>query len=155
MVIWRPAGKDCKRSARLWDRVSSRPFRLIDTVLFNPKQKTKVVEDINKYLYPSSPRQYANRDILYRRSYLFYGPPRTGKTSLSFALTGVFRLDIFYISLLKPTFTESNLNQLFNNLPRRYIVLLEDINTVGLLRYKESNKNEEEDKADSKGGKIV
>ena len=49
---------------------------------------------------------------------------------------------------------ESNLNRMFNNLPRCYIIFLEDINTVGLLRDKKSNK-EEEDKADSKGGKIV
>ncbi|XTI94080.1 hypothetical protein V2W45_1473335 [Cenococcum geophilum] len=35
---------------------SARPSRLIDTILLNPKQKTKVVEDINKYLYLSSPR---------------------------------------------------------------------------------------------------
>ena len=124
-------------------------------MLFNPKQKTKVVEDINEYLYPSSPRWYATRGILYRRGYLFHGPPRTGKTSLSFALTRIFGLDIFYISLLKPTLTESDLNWLFNNLPCRYIVLLEDINTTGLLRDKKSNKKEEEDKADFKGGKIV
>ncbi|OCK91917.1 uncharacterized protein K441DRAFT_572514, partial [Cenococcum geophilum 1.58] len=132
----------------------SRPSRPIDTILLNPKQKAKVVEDINKYLYPSSPRWYATRGIPYYRGYLFYRPPRTGKTSLSFALTGIFRLDIFCISLLKPTFTESNLNRLFNNLPRCYIVLLEDINTAGLLRDKKSNK-EEEDEADSKGGKKV
>ncbi|OCK97030.1 uncharacterized protein K441DRAFT_549983, partial [Cenococcum geophilum 1.58] len=98
---------------------------------------------------------YANRGILYYCGYLFHGPSRTRKILLSFTLTRVFRLNIFYISLLKPTLTESNLNRLFNNLPYRYIVLLEDINTIGLLRYKESNKNKEEDKADSKGGKIV
>ena len=50
---------------------------------------------------------------------------------------------------------ESNLNRLFNNLPPRYIILLEDINTVGLLRDKKSNKKEEDNEADSKGGKIV
>ena len=74
---------------------------------------------------------------------------------LSFALAGIFRLNIFCISLLKPTLIESDLNWLFNNLPCRYIVLLKDINTTGLLKDKKSNKKEEEDKADSKGGKIV
>jgi len=113
------------------------------------------MEDINEYLHPSSPRWYATRGILYYCGYLFYGPPRTGKTSLSFTLARIFRLDIFYISLLKPTLIESDLNWLFNNLPYRCIVLLEDINTVGLLRDKKSNKKEEENKADFKGGKIV
>ena len=113
------------------------------------------MEDINKYLHLSSPRWYAARGIPYRRGYFFHGPFRTSKTSLSFALTGIFRLDIFCISLLEPTFIESDLNQLFNNLPCHYIILLEDINTVGLLRDKKSNKKGGKDEADSKGGKMV
>ena len=154
-VIRRPAGKDRGRSAGSWDRVSSRPSRPMDTVSLDPEQKTKVVDDINEYLHPSSPRWYATRGIPYRRGYLFHGPPGTGKTSLSFALAGIFGLDIFCISLLEPTLTESDLNRLFNNLPRRCIVLLEDIDTAGLLRDEKSDKKEEEDEADSKGGKKV
>jgi len=82
----------------------------MDIILLNPKQKTKVVEDINEYLHPSSPRWYATRGILYRRGYLFYRPPGTSKMLLSFALAGIFRLDIFCIFLLEPTLTKSNLN---------------------------------------------
>ncbi|KAI4602054.1 hypothetical protein KJ359_010920 [Pestalotiopsis sp. 9143b] len=69
-----------------------------------------------------------------RRGYLFYGPPGTGKTSLSFALAGVFGLDIYVISLLEPSLTEEDLGALFTSLPRRCIVLLEDIDTAGLKR---------------------
>jgi chaperone BCS1 len=43
-------------------------------------------------------------------------------------------VDIYVISLLEPTLTESDLQQLFNNLPKRCIVLLEDIDTAGLVR---------------------
>ncbi len=64
-------------------------------------------------------------------------------------------IPLFCISLLEPTLTESDLNRLFNNLPRRCIVLLEDIDTAGLLRDEKSDKKEEEDEADSKGGKTV
>ena len=63
-------------------------------------------------------------------------------------------IPLFCISLLEPTLTESDLNRLFNNLPRRCIVLLEDIDTAGLLRDEKSDKKEE-DEADSKGGKKV
>ncbi|KAF2801708.1 P-loop containing nucleoside triphosphate hydrolase protein [Mytilinidion resinicola] len=142
-VIRRPAGKDRGRGAGSWDRVSSRPSRPMDTVSLDPDQKRKVVEDINEYLHPSSPRWYATRGIPYRRGYLFHGPPGTGKTSLSFALAGIFGLDIFCISLLEPTLTESDLNRLFNNLPRRCIVLLEDIDTAGLLRDEKSDKKDD------------
>ncbi|OCL02979.1 P-loop containing nucleoside triphosphate hydrolase protein [Glonium stellatum] len=159
-VIRRPAGKDRGRSAGSWDRVSSRPSRPMETVSLDPEQKIKIVEDINEYLHPSSPRWYATRGIPYRRGYLFHGPPGTGKTSLSFALAGIFGLDIFCISLLEPTLTESDLNRLFNNLPRRCIVLLEDIDTAGLVRDDKSDKKEkeveeEEEERNSKGGRKV
>ncbi|KAK8046144.1 mitochondrial chaperone BCS1-A [Apiospora saccharicola] len=90
-----------------------------------------------------------NRGIPLRRGYLFYGPPGTGKTSLSFALAGVFGLDIYVISLLEPTLTEEDLGALFSSLPRRCVVLLEDIDTAGLRRpAEELGKSEAEKKAD-------
>jgi chaperone BCS1 len=69
-----------------------------------------------------------------RRGYLFHGEPGTGKTSLSFAIAGVFGLEIYCISLLEPTLTEEDLGMLFNSLPRRCVVLLEDIDSAGLHR---------------------
>lgn len=101
-----------------------------------------------RYLSPSSPTWYASRGIPLRRGYLFHGPPGTGKSSLSFALAGVFGLDIYVISLLEPTLTESDLLQLFNNLPRRCIVLLEDIDTAGLVREEEIDDRKSENEYD-------
>ncbi|GKT40934.1 putative mitochondrial chaperone BCS1-B [Colletotrichum spaethianum] len=117
-----------------WSQVANRPVRPMRTVVLDPKQKGQVLADMNEYLHPATPRWYANRGIPLRRGYLFYGPPGTGKTSLSFALAGVFGLDIFVISLLEPTLTEEDLGTLFNSLPRRCVVLLEDIDTAGLSR---------------------
>jgi mitochondrial chaperone BCS1 len=53
---------------------------------------------------------------------------------LSFALAGVFGLDIYCLALSESTLTEEDLILLFNSLPRRCILLLEDIDTAGLLR---------------------
>jgi chaperone BCS1 len=89
-----------------------------------------------------------------RRGYLFHGPPGTGKTSLSFALAGVFGLDIYVISLLESTITEEDLGALFNSLPRRCVVLLEDIDTAGLTRREddlEKHSDEKESKRGSRG----
>lgn len=84
--------------------------------------------------------RYSNRGIPYRRGYLFYGPPGTGKTSLTFALAGVFGLVIYVVSLLDPTLTEEELGIMFTGLPTRCIVLLEDIDSAGLIRDKEKEK---------------
>ncbi|KAF1998174.1 P-loop containing nucleoside triphosphate hydrolase protein [Amniculicola lignicola CBS 123094] len=132
-TIFRPAPKE-DRKDYAWDRQSCRPSRPMSTVSLDTAQKSKIVMDINEYLHPASARWYAARGIPYRRGYLFYGPPGTGKTSLSFALAGIFGLDIYCISLMEVGLSESDLNKLFAHLPRRCIVLLEDIDSAGLRR---------------------
>ncbi|EHL01437.1 putative mitochondrial chaperone BCS1-A [Glarea lozoyensis 74030] len=115
-----------------------------------------VLADINEYLNPTTARWYANRGIPYRRGYLFYGPPGTGKTSLTFALAGVFGLDIHVVSLLEPTLTEEELGMLFTNLPARCIVLLEDIDTAGLIRVEAPEETtESDDKRDFNVGDLT
>ncbi|PMD37776.1 hypothetical protein L207DRAFT_586107 [Hyaloscypha variabilis F] len=135
-VIKRPAPKDMRRfgGRGAWVKIAERPCRPMKTVVLDEERKMDVLADINEYLNPATARWYANRGIPYRRGYLFYGPPGTGKTSLTFALAGVFGLDIHVVSLLEPTLTEEELGMLFTNLPARCIVLLEDIDTAGLIR---------------------
>ncbi len=45
------------------------------------------------------PQWYAERGIPYRRGYLLYGVPGSGKTSLIHALAGELGLDIYALSL--------------------------------------------------------
>ena len=148
-VIRRPSPKEQRgRGRSAWNKVAMRPSRPMGTVVLDDKQKAMVLKDINDFLHPRTPRWYANRGIPYRRGYLFHGPPGTGKTSLSFALAGVFGLDIYCLSLSEATLTEEDLITLFNSLPRRCVVLLEDIDSAGVLRKK---TGDEEDRQE--GGK--
>ncbi|ROT43690.1 hypothetical protein SODALDRAFT_327893 [Sodiomyces alkalinus F11] len=156
-TIKRPAMQMARRypGRNSWVTVAVRPVRPLSTVVLDAAQKAVILADMNEYLHPATPRWYANRGIPLRRGYLFFGPPGTGKTSLSFALAGVFGLDIFVISLLEPTLTEEDLGSLFSGLPRRCVVLLEDIDAAGLRRPDEEVENEtqepaEEDKGEKK-----
>lgn len=56
----------------------------------------------------------------------------TGKSSLSFAIAGYFKLKIYIVSLNNPAMSEENLGTLFTELPKQCVVLLEDIDTAGL-----------------------
>ena len=149
-VIRRPSPKEQRgRGRSAWNKVAMRPSRPMGTVVLEDKQKAMVLKDINDFLHPKTPRWYANRGIPYRRGYLFHGPPGTGKTSLSFALAGVFGLDIYCLSLSEATLTEEDLITLFNSLPRRCVVLLEDIDSAGVLRKK--TEGEDDKKEGGKG----
>lgn len=139
-TIRHPTPKDRSRFGGAWSKTFSRPSRPMDTVILDVEQKSMIIKDMNDFLHPASPRWYATRGIPYRRGYLFHGPPGTGKTSLSFALAGIFGLDIYAISLQEPTLTEGDLMQLFNGLPSRCIVLLEDVDAAGLLRDAKSDE---------------
>ena len=139
-------------SSGYWSKTWARPSRPMDTVILENEQKAMIVSDMNEYLHPASPKWYAMRGIPYRRGYLFHGAPGTGKTSLSFALAGIFKVDIFCVSLQDPLMSESGLLGLFTRLPKRCIVLLEDVDSAGLQRdgvdVEEEVKPEKEKKKD-------
>ncbi|KAK0651827.1 BCS1 N terminal-domain-containing protein [Cercophora newfieldiana] len=153
-IVKRPSPQNLRRygGRHSWQQVANRPVRPMNTVVLDEKQKVAVLSDMNEYLHPATPRWYAARGIPLRRGYLFHGPPGTGKTSLSFALAGVFGLDIHVISLLDPSLTEEDLSALFSSLPRRCVVLLEDIDTAGLSRPDDS-KPEDGKQSGKKGAK--
>ncbi len=143
-VVRRPAPKDVRgRGRNVWNRVASRPSRPIETVVLDREQKSRLLADINEYLHPKTAIWYANRGIPYRRGYLLAGPPGTGKSSLAWAIAGVFGLDIYCISLVEPTLTEEDLGTMFTSLPRRCVVLLEDIDAAGLVKRVEATATEE------------
>ncbi|CAG7560233.1 unnamed protein product [Fusarium equiseti] len=125
-----------------WQRCMSRASRPISTVILDEKAKKELVEDVTDYLNPNTRRWYSNRGIPYRRGYLLYGPPGTGKSSLSLALAGFFRMRIYMVSLSSIMATEENLATLFAELPRRCVVLLEDIDSAGLTHTREPTKLE-------------
>ncbi|KAK6357376.1 hypothetical protein TWF718_001689 [Orbilia javanica] len=122
-----------------WYCAATRATRPISTISLDETTKKALLRDVNEFLNPKSPRWYANRGIPYRRGYLLHGPPGTGKTSLSFALGGLFGLPIYCLSLVDVGMTEDRLLACFGALPPRCIVLLEDIDTVDISRRRDGS----------------
>ncbi|KAI5777264.1 hypothetical protein EDC01DRAFT_624248 [Geopyxis carbonaria] len=116
---------------KTWDQGRHRPSRDISTVIMPQDAKEHLLCDVKEYLNPVTMRWYAQRGLPYRRGYLFYGPPGTGKTSLSLALAGELKLPLYILSLSTGSLTDETLTMLFVGLPRKCIVLLEDIDCAG------------------------
>lgn len=112
-----------------WKPKYRKPLRRLETVHFDDIIKHNLLSDIRNYLDPRTKKLYQSRSMPYRRGYLFYGPPGTGKSSLSTALAGEFGLDLYEVKV--PSIAnDGDLEQMFQEIPPRCIVLLEDIDAV-------------------------
>ncbi|RYP80121.1 hypothetical protein DL769_002607 [Monosporascus sp. CRB-8-3] len=116
-----------------WDQKLLMPIRLMDTIYLDENIKSETLSDGRNYLGPRTRRFYVSRAIPYRRCYLFYGPPGTGKTSLAIANAGLVALPL-YMLRLPGVDNDTGLALLFSRLDPRCIVLLEDIDAVGMKR---------------------
>ncbi|KAK4863070.1 hypothetical protein LT330_010586 [Penicillium expansum] len=120
------------RNTTSWVQIMLKSPRPLSTLALPTKIKDDMIEDIENFLSPRSRAWYESCGIPYRRGYLLYGPPGTGKSSICFAIAGRLWLDIYMISLNSRKLDEDTLAKLFQSLPKRCIVLLEDVDNAGI-----------------------
>jgi chaperone BCS1 len=77
-------------------RLFGRPRRKrpLNSVILDKGIMENLINDVDRFV--SRPKWYIDRGIPYRRGYLLYGPPGSGKTSAIMALAG-FYLFIYLI----------------------------------------------------------
>ncbi|KAJ6558675.1 P-loop containing nucleoside triphosphate hydrolase protein [Mycena sp. CBHHK59/15] len=105
------------------------------SIILDPGVKDILVDDAKDFLL--SKEWYAERGIPFRRGYLLYGAPGSGKTSFIHSVAGELGLDVYIISLSRLGLDDSALGELVNALPERCVALMEDIDaafTRGLNR---------------------
>ncbi|KAJ8082543.1 hypothetical protein PM082_008398 [Marasmius tenuissimus] len=111
-----------------WKHVACRPKRSMQSIILDPGIKDRLLEDARDFL--SSKAWYAERGIPFRRGYLLYGAPGSGKTSLIHSMAGELGLDVYIVSLSRSGLDDNSLSELINELPERCIALMEDVDAA-------------------------
>ncbi|KAF2993395.1 hypothetical protein E8E13_000960 [Curvularia kusanoi] len=106
--------------------------RPLDSVVLEEGVKERIVEDMEAFI--ASRAWYLDRGIPYRRGYLLYGPPGTGKSSFIQAVAGHLDFNIAILNVSERGLTDDRLNHLLTNVPRRTVVLLEDVDVAFMNR---------------------
>jgi len=115
---------------RYWQEKSNIKARSLDSVILPEATKSILTTDINNFLDPKTKSFYEVHGIPYRRSYLFYGVPGAGKTSLVQALAGAYGRNICFLQPTDPNMTDDCLADAMEDLPSDTIVVLEDIDSL-------------------------
>ena len=108
-----------------WMRARLGNNRKLDSVVLKAGQKESILEDLNRFF--ASHDRYEALGIPWRRGYLLYGQPGTGKTSLVTAIASELALNVCVLSLASPTVTDEKIGNLLSSVPQRSVILIEDV----------------------------
>jgi hypothetical protein len=133
-----------------WTEAPSNNSRKLETVILKDDQRDFIKNDLDSFL--SSEEWYKERDIPYKRGYLLYGSPGTGKTSIIKAVSNYTKRHIHYL-ILNEMKNDSELIELLKQIDfKNTILVIEDIDAmVDIVKSRKSeNVNNKEFEFESK-----
>ena len=105
-----------------------RKKRPLSSVVLDKGVGERLLADFTEFL--SSQAWYIERGVPYRRGYLLYGPPGSGKSSFIQALAGHMQYNICVLNLNERSLTDDKLAYLLATTPPRSLLLLEDVDAA-------------------------
>lgn len=119
-------------------------------IFLNDNLVETIRNDVDKFI--NSEEQYCKLGIKYKRTYLFYGPAGTGKSSLATAIANHSGRNILSINVSKDM-TDATLIKVIAGRPDKAIILFEDIDCL-FANLKRSENVEESKEGEKKDNSI-
>lgn len=112
-----------------WDILYKSVKRNWDSIYYSDKFINNVSKQIDNFFSEKTRSLYSRLGITYKKSFLFEGPPGTGKTSLIFGIAAKYDLNIACLQITNDMKTH-NLILAMRKIPEKSILVIEDIDTV-------------------------
>ncbi|KAG9459849.1 hypothetical protein H6P81_004357 [Aristolochia fimbriata] len=135
-----------------WASVPFRHPSTFDTLALEPALKAELKRDLAAFA--EGEEFYKRVGRAWKRGYLLYGPPGSGKSSLIAAMANYLRYDVYDLELTKVN-DNSELRELLIQTTNRSIIVVEDIDCSldltldrGLTKLKRSVRSEQGDDGD-------
>jgi len=127
------SGKDKKFNTE-WTKIYTSTTKNFKNTIVSENVFTNFYENVKEFI--NNEAYYAEKGIPYKKTYLLYGCPGTGKSSIIKALANEFSLDIFNIDL--ENMTNENISKLvleinYRSNNKKHILVFEDIDRTRLF----------------------
>lgn len=138
------------------------PFRhpaTFDTLALDPHLKSFLLSDLSSFA--NAGEFYRNVGRPWKRGYLLYGPPGSGKSSLIAAIANYLNYDVFDLELTRVA-DNSDLRSLLIQTTNRSVIVIEDIDcSLGITGTRKLHKkrriqlDDEDDSDDNRSGSVT
>ena len=117
-------------NTRAWKFSHKAYGRTIESVVLPKETKDSLLIDLDDFLSAENKGWYLKHGIPYKRCYLFYGVPGSGKTSLISVIAALHQRTVCYLAPTDSSMSDDNLRHAIQYLPDKSIVVLEDVDSL-------------------------
>ncbi|GFQ02357.1 probable mitochondrial chaperone bcs1-b [Phtheirospermum japonicum] len=130
----------------MWSHVLFEHPATFNTLAMEPEKKQDIINDLLHFA--NSKDYYAKIGKAWKRGYLLFGPPGTGKSTMIAAMANLLKYDVYDVELTSVK-DNTELRKLLIDTSNKSIIVIEDIDcSLDLTGQREKKKNEENDDKD-------
>ncbi|KAM1047821.1 hypothetical protein ACFX1X_027362 [Malus domestica] len=135
-----------------WGSVNLEHPSTFDMMAMDPVTKRMIVEDLERFVRRRE--FYKKVGKAWKRGYLLYGSPGTGKSSLIAAMANYLKFDVYDLELTSIQ-NNNELRRVLLSMTNRSILVIEDIDCSVDIQNRESNKRSQDISQRSASNKLT